>query len=775
MAEDDDKVRINPGYAFGQLLKALASSGERAAERVRKWQGVILGLADGSLRVGSRTPVAEAPPWVTLDVLHGGFASGNLAAGGVLKPHETQKLALVAREPGSTERAALNLHFLGELGRTELDGLLADGRFRIEVPEEAALPVAAWLIRHGEAERAAELIETISPFFDRLRFYPVPHARPMRTTTDVCVQPAGLAVKALRAKRRQMSVERMNEAVRVWTPLHDRSVALFLETVEGETPSFRRSVMGLERASNGQPVVTGGWPCRRYPDDWKVRARGLLADYRVARSEHALCKKPDQPKENFARLRGYLEKCCGDPRSLSGRDVGMIRKILASCISQHGAPGSAELATKRARDARVAERPTHVALAQGLAARLSEYAEDEGVPDVEDVVERFANPDPLPESLQAKAMRCLEAPLDVLVAKEIVPSSEAMATVLPSLTSKVRADAISDRELQRLYQAAYVAFRRRRSLLLLNLESQVRLGELPWIRAVEPWVGSDDASRAAARSTLTQAVTLSLRAFPQTILPNKLLKELRALSRDAGLSLPFVDELAADIFMGSFSENFLRAGQAAARLLRGTLYERYYGLPFERLLSLDDLEKRHRVTVSPGFLALCTELAGPSEGQGSWIAKNGKIIEQQQILTTHNLAALFAELELARELDLLDLARRAFEWVCRSQEFKGGNVRAQLQTLKNSAYAWRQMIFFLSLSPSDRVTSFLERAQARLGSRGEPLRRFAPALVGLRAIAAGDRFGPDGIHAPSGGRRFLGWSVGGHWLLPPRDEKKNSR
>ena len=28
-----------------------------------------------------------------------------------------------------------------------------------------------------------------------------------------------------------------------------------------------------------------------------------------------------------------------------------------------------------------------------------------------------------------------------------------------------------------------------------------------------------------------------------------------------------------------------------------------------------------------------------------------------------------------------------------------------------------------------------------------------------------ERFGEDGIHAASGGRRFLGWTVGRHWLL----------
>jgi hypothetical protein len=34
--------------------------------------------------------------------------------------------------------------------------------------------------RVGEVARAANLLETITPFFDRLHFHPVPHVRPLR-------------------------------------------------------------------------------------------------------------------------------------------------------------------------------------------------------------------------------------------------------------------------------------------------------------------------------------------------------------------------------------------------------------------------------------------------------------------------------------------------------------------------------------------------------------------------------------------------------------------
>jgi hypothetical protein len=52
--------------------------------------------------------------------------------------------------------------------------------------------------------------------------------------------------------------------------------------------------------------------------------------------------------------------------------------------------------------------------------------------------------------------------------------------------------------------------------------------------------------------------------------------------------------------MGAFSEKFLRAAQIAAQTLRGTLYERYFGLPYEQVLQMNDVQT-HGAKVSPGF------------------------------------------------------------------------------------------------------------------------------------------------------------------------------
>jgi hypothetical protein len=146
------------------------------------------------------------------------------------------------------------------------------------------------------------------------------------------------------------------------------------------------------------------------------------------------------------------------------------------------------------------------------------------------------------------------------------------------------------------------------------------------------------------------------------------------------------------------------------------------------------------------------------------------IIEQEQILTTHNLAVLFGVLDLTDTLRsrLDDLARRSLVWLCRRLQVKTTG-HGRLIQLKNAAYAWRQMLFFLALLPRAAVVDFLGFAQAHLDRQVEPFRdRFRPALAGLALAADGHAL--DGEAAKQvGARRFLGWSSIRHWLdaAPP--------
>ncbi|OLT34131.1 hypothetical protein BJF79_33685 [Actinomadura sp. CNU-125] len=412
-------------------------------------------------------------------------------------------------------------------------------------------------------------------------------------------------------------------------------------------------------------------------------------------------------------------------------------------------------AALRARQAADAARPPHHAIAQIVLARLAGEPDGGGVPAVEPFVgpvtadearrTGVAAGTAVPGWLRDTVGLALEAPVTTLVERGIVPSAEVLAALVPQLTAAATSEAYADPALRRVMAATYRAFRNRRSLLLTNLESQVRLHELPWVRAAERHRHAG-ATTARVRGVLRQLAELALQGFPGTILPNPLIAELRTLAERSGLDVPFTEELAADIFMGRFSGKFTKAALQAGELLDGTLYSRYYGIDYPALerQRLDDLCKRR---------------AGV---RGGWsTAENGMIIEQAQILTTHNLALLVHPVG-ADPLDGWDgLARRAFGTAHRLVRKVHGNPRP-LGTIKDAAYAWRQAVFFLALCGVKEQVAVVAWMQDELDRQpAHTVRRLDPALAGLRHVLVGGSL-DDG--PPPHARRLLGWSAGGHWM-----------
>jgi hypothetical protein len=748
-------------------------------------------MVNGTLEVGSRTPVSGTPAWVTLDVAHGGYATGRLLAETPPDPQELALLSTLDEEPpGLTSRERVNLWYLSDAGQQDLLQMLASDRYRVEVPEDAGLLIVAWLLEHSQFEAALDLVSDLRPWMARLRFTPRLTAGPRPSGAMVRVRTAGEVAATLTGMRGRPQIAVMRETLAIWNSLCDRLVALWCDTVDGDLPRLASA----DTEEPGQPAVVGGWPCRRWPADWGERRRAWLADYTQATREHELGTQHRSAKSNFARLRSALEACQADSSALSGRDVGWVRRAVANTITRHGAPGSPSRTALRAAQQKVTRQPAYVDLAQVVAARLGQFPADGGIPSLAGVAADVASGEyagvpagePIPAHLVTKASRALEAHVEELVEQGIIGSGEVLAAVLPQITAQVLAADFDDPHLSVLYGQAYAAFRRRRSLLLLNLEHQVQFTELPWIAAVQSFrTGSADAPR-TAHQVLTQVTILALTSFPQAILPNPLISEMSTLAARAGLSLPLVEEVAADIFMGTFTEKWARAAAAASTSLQGTLYARYYTLPDPppvagSRLGLPPLVTRRRgKTTAEDFAALCatrsTEARATSE-PGRSVAVNGTILEQSQILTTHNLAVLIDSLDLRDQLAGLapELADRTFAWLIHRLQQRPATWRAQLQTIKNTAYAWRQAIYFLSLCQASVQAGALDRLRSHVQATDEDFQsRFRPAVDGLAHIIAGGHFDASGLGPePGSGRRFLGWSAGPHWILSPATSLAN--
>ena len=86
-----------------------------------------------------------------------------------------------------------------------------------------------------------------------------------------------------------------------------------------------------------------------------------------------------------------------------------------------------------------------------------------------------------------------------------------------------------------LYGQAYAAFRRRRSVLLLNLEHQVQFGELPWIAALQQFRADAQDGR-AARADPGAGHAARADQLPSGDLAEPAPGEMTTLATQAGLS-----------------------------------------------------------------------------------------------------------------------------------------------------------------------------------------------------------------------------------------------
>ncbi|ATE55079.1 hypothetical protein [Actinosynnema pretiosum] len=845
-------------YALARFLRALESA-PASSEKVAQWAGVLRGMADGSLTVGSRTPVSGVPPWVTLEVVHGGFATGRLVA--EVEPDEEERAllaALPAGVPGGTDRERLNWWHLGDEGRAALLEVLASGEYRVDAPEEAAIPAVAVLLASGRADAALRVLDAIGPWLPRLRFTPRRAARSTMSGSVVRRTPVAELGSALRRTAVPPQVGAMRETLGVWNPLHDELVDLWASTVEGEAPR-------LDEAG----AVRGGWPCRVWPEDWARRREEWLAKLAAAGAPSG---RHAHPRSNFSRLREALLRCSGDgggggvgvsgavgaagapgavvgfsgaadapgvagvpgvadtpavasvsgvadtpgiadapavagvpgsasapgtvrvpgapdaagvpgavspaaaptagfSAALSAREVGWVRRALANALTRRG-EHHAEL---RAAQAEVVATPTHAAFAAVLADRLGRYPADGGLPSLEPVSAPAVPGEGLPEGsefpahLLAKLDRALEAPLAELVRRGVVPSGEVLAEVLPQVTARLLAAGLSDPVAGALREQAYAAFRRRRTLLLLDLESQVRFEELPWVTALDVFRSVGQDAGRAAREALEQTALLALTSFPHTVTPNPLVSEFGALAKQAGVPVPLVEEIAADIFTGSFTPKWHHAAVVAHRVTLGTPYAAYYDL-VEPPELVGGKRWFGRPEAARWFGEECGRRAGASAHR-SWVVGNGMVLEQSQVLTTQNLAALVEGLDLTDRLRQVaaGLVTGVFDWIT------GGLARLAkpertwhegLLLVKNVAYAWRQAVFLLGYCDERERRELVAHLRRSTGSLNL-LRTFEPAVLGLEHVLSGGRFDAEGA-TPGGGRRLLGWTDGTHWLMNDR-------
>lgn len=609
----------------------------------------------------------------------------------------------------SRARLALNNWHLTDEGLKKLHQQAMSGEFAAQTPEEAALLTVSLLLEH-DPEAAGMILAEITPFFDRLRFYPAPGvARTMegafvRSVQDIRDHLSG------KVPREQIVVQ--HNTLTRWLPLYDRLIDLL-----------------ADHGSEG----------------WDMRAGDWWADYEQALKAPTAQRWKKQTGQFQRARRALLALMIG------GSLKDNVQTIIERHRLKHGT--AEERRTFRKNQAEQDVKVWHDAVAKIVAARLSRLPLDMGIIDpssvsgpigLDEEVVGAPSGAQLPQSFERGIQSAKMASIEELVLGGQIGAPEVLAKVLPQITSSIYASNLPTDAETEVCRALYRAFSNRRSLLLLNLESQVRLEELPWAQALlRRREGGHDATEIAFQA-LTELVRLSLTHFPHVIFPNPLVQEFSTLAKLADLDIPFTDEIAADIFMGAFSKQFEKAAEVGLSYYAGSLYARYYDL----------LDQQ-----SPLRLAeTCAQRAGLRNTRNWSVATNGMILEQQQIITTHNLAQVLSALDLS-DLRFDDMAFRCFEWICWRQQTPLTDRRAKLQMTKNTAYAWRQMIAFLSELPPAKQNATFERINKTSDDQStEYQARFAPALAGLERAISGETPLPEEV--------FLGWVQGSHPFAP---------
>ena len=766
MAEEDnqnEELTASAGYAVSQLAKSLRTADEhidsetkdRAVKKANKWLQVFTGMISGGLNVGSRSPIKDTPVWATPEVLTGGFVTGKLLANGKLEEHEREFLSQLTPIPGVPERASINGDFLTDEGIVKLQKYLSEGNYDISVPEEGALLVIAWLVSNGLNSEARSLLDEIAPYLPSLRFYPIPRKDALQIDSRVFLEDIGKVTSSIQNIRPSQQVLAQKEAIEGWIPLYDRAISLLLDLIDGDTPSI-----------GPDDSIFGGSPTSSPDNEWKLRAAELISDYKLFRENNSRCKRPESKKHSFYQVRQFISKYLDAPISLTDKDIKRIRVLIARYVTKRGIPGSEKWHTSRGLQKQQASGPTYHLLAKTLISRLSALPRDGGLDNFEGAIKPLTTQEAaeiqvdssitIPPYFVKKIKRAVCDTVENLIEMGVITSGDTLAVLLPQITATIHALSFEEPELKRLYANLYKAFRKRRSLLLLNLESQVKFEELPWVKELHRFKQTGSGANEVAEKSFQQSAELALTSFPYAIVPNKLLQEFRALAKQASIEIPLVDELAADIFMGQFLEKFVSAAKIAAKLLSGSIYERYYNIDFEQINAIDDLTKsKYGPATSAQFASICSERIPKKKEEGSFVVQNGMIIEQQQILTTQNLAAIFDAAKLSKSLEdkLPEMARSCFQFICSKQQMKITDWHARLTVKKNTAYAWRQMIFYLSLvSPSIREDFFSWGNDFILEQSKDFEEEFQPIFKQL--IASND---PSSKRIKNSADYFLGW------------------
>jgi hypothetical protein len=555
------------------------------------------------------------------------------------------------RSAGCASLAEANLHFLDGPGRRSLGQAFLSGDFLIAAPCEAAGLALAGLLEEGRSVEARQLRDSLTPFLEQARFYPRLLARAQRPRPGtVHCRSAGQVMEELEGYRPPREVRRMAEAVQGWRPLYERLLELVGET------------------------RLQGWPFQHYPSGWAQRAQESCLAVGQALEGGCDCHFPQRASSNLRQLSDLVGRAAERPGSLTGRQVGLARRILLDSEQRWGALGSAQRgAALRQRRACSGSLST-AAVREAMVERLRRYDPACGVDDITSLLDYHG--ESAPAALARRVWRAWQAPPRLLAEVGVVKTAQQLARLASQWTAGLLRQASP---AGRLLGDGYQAWR--------AAGGQGDFLQLPWAL---PFAQRVRACSSGASDLLREMLELFWERFPDSDPPLALQSEWAQL---------------AD--WGDIDLRPAALARATARAASGTLYERYYLLPSERLLDLPVEQEQPLQSSELWRLAAERCPAGASRRQ---------VEEELRLLTSAGMWAWWERLR--PRVAPLAAAEKGLAAIARASSSTCSTRYRQSQRHRRMAHAWQRVVFFASLLEEAQQRELLAAAGTRYA--GQP-------------------------------------------------------
>ena len=644
---------------------------------------IINGVLNKGVSLGGRVD-NNRPEWVTPQITKWGFSTGDHVAGGPLKQHELDIFEKISKsQKNENKRYMINDWCLNTpQGRQWITSLADSGQYSTPTMEEGCILVIVLL---GDKKIANDLINEIKPWMTELRFFPEPK------TVDLN---AALIPRSSLQNLEKLSKKLSGEIKGITTQLK-----MFQKRIE-KTAKFNTMYVTIYNKASKVLELLRGPKTRSFDTGVKELKRDLSKIQKDINSFGIRKKINRTTAKKFLHI---IETFLQYEMKTSEKFVKHI-EFHISCV--------APTLTRRSGDVKeiTSKQKDAVDQRSELLEILKPMYDSNGIE--KDIVDELVIKFPLVEkSIRKSTLGTLTELCDYGLLGSSEEFSDQVSVVADIHLSLDRSLVFNTVPYQILALNFHRAFSVRRSRLLLDLNTQVKISEIPW------YVVFKNTFQTISPDTfdLSKSIFINyLSNFAGTQMPNKFVDILSNTLGWAGL----VKEIASDIFMGSFVKTFGAQSKERESIFGvDTPYGSYYSSAFvgfpkgseKRTVIVKDLvleknetkkETKKKCSCDDSTFKFYMETFGVCRCNRynsllysiRSVSENRSIIERVAVSTTHNMLHLITGMGIDDDTELLEkFSKVSWKKVMESAKTVGGSK------YRYTTEACRAFLIFVSL------------------------------------------------------------------------------